>query len=116
MGRKRRKTRTRRTTKTIIEVAVPDPPDVTQHPNLRLLNHQACGPEVTQRILGGNRTGVFDYPWMALIGYDVGRGNTQFRCGGTVISERYVLTAAHCVTSLPSGKNIMLTIKHFVIV
>lgn len=93
------------TTETVVQSVVPDPPDVTNHPNLRLLDHQVCGPMTQKKVVGGNSTGVIEYPWMALIAYDTGRG-TEFRCGGTVISRRYILTAAHCVTTLPSGKKI----------
>lgn len=84
------------------ETDVSPPPDVTNHPNLRLLDHQNCGPVTQQRVIGGNKTGVFEYPWMALIAYDTGKPNAEFRCGGTIISRRYILTAAHCVTQLPS--------------
>ncbi|RLU16063.1 hypothetical protein DMN91_011821 [Ooceraea biroi] len=80
----------------------PSPPDVSNHPNLRLLN-QNCGCITDSRIIGGNSTSVFEFPWMALIAYDIGRPNPEFRCGGTVISPRYILTAAHCVTTLPAG-------------
>lgn len=81
-----------------------DPPDVSNHPNLRLLN-QNCGRITDTKIIGGNRTSINEFPWMALIAYDIGRPNPEFRCGGTVISSRYVLTAAHCVTTLPAGKS-----------
>ncbi|GAB1869856.1 CLIP domain-containing serine protease [Camponotus japonicus] len=81
---------------------VSPPPDVTNHPNLRLLDHQICGPIIQPKVIGGNKTGVFEYPWMALIAYDTGRSTPEFRCGGTIISKRYILTAAHCVTQLPT--------------
>ncbi|XP_054011033.1 transmembrane protease serine 9-like [Hylaeus anthracinus] len=90
-------------TQTSEPTAVLDPPDVTNHPNLRLLNNDECGPATASKIIGGNRTGVLDFPWMALIAYNTGRETPEFRCGGSLISKRYVLTAAHCATSLPGG-------------
>ncbi|XP_043255138.1 melanization protease 1-like [Colletes gigas] len=84
-------------------IEVTDPPDVSNHPNLRLLNEDVCGPATIPKIIGGNKTGVFDFPWMALIAYDTGRQIPEFRCGGSLINKRYVLTAAHCVTSLPNS-------------
>ncbi|KAF7399196.1 hypothetical protein HZH68_007788 [Vespula germanica] len=80
---------------------VSDLPDVSNHPNLRILNHDICGPLTKSKIIGGNKTGVFDYPWMALLAYSTGRSNPEFRCGGSLITKRYILTAGHCVSSLP---------------
>ncbi|KAK2583732.1 hypothetical protein KPH14_009650 [Odynerus spinipes] len=91
------------TTAAPIVETVLDPPDVSNHPNLRLLHHDICGPITERRIIGGNKTGVFDFPWMALIAYNVGQRTPEFRCGGSLVNKRYVLTAAHCVTSLPAG-------------
>lgn len=44
------------------------------------------------RIVGGVPTGVNRYPWVARLVY-----NGQFHCGGSLLNENYVLTAAHCV-------------------
>ncbi|KAH1015641.1 hypothetical protein HUJ04_006991 [Dendroctonus ponderosae] len=44
------------------------------------------------RIVGGRPTGINHYPWIARIVYD-----GHFHCGGSLVAESYVLTAAHCV-------------------
>lgn len=51
------------------------------------------------RIVGGRPTGVNQYPWAARIVY-----NGQFHCGASLVSEDYVLTAAHCVRRLQRTK------------
>lgn len=44
------------------------------------------------RIVGGQPTGINEFPWMARLSYF-----NRFYCGGMLINDRYVLTAAHCV-------------------
>ncbi|KAK5650380.1 hypothetical protein RI129_001409 [Pyrocoelia pectoralis] len=51
------------------------------------------------RIVGGRPTGVNRYPWVARIVYD-----GLFHCGGSLITQDYVLTAAHCVRRLQRTK------------
>ncbi|XP_035776168.1 trypsin-1-like [Anopheles albimanus] len=54
-----------------------------------------CGRgKTSSRIVGGEAADVKEYPWMAMLLY---RGT--FYCGGSLINDRYILTAAHCVLS-----------------
>ncbi|XP_050590762.1 uncharacterized protein LOC126922324 [Bombus affinis] len=95
-------TTTTTTTTTENPLFTPDPPDVTNHPNLPLLDHNLCGPISQEKIFGGNKTRIFDFPWMVLLAYNTGKQIPEFKCGGSLINKRYVLTAAHCITMLPS--------------
>ncbi|KAH9642611.1 hypothetical protein HF086_011204 [Spodoptera exigua] len=50
------------------------------------------------RVVGGVDAALGDFPWMALLGYKSKRtGTTNWLCGGSLISSRHVLTAAHCI-------------------
>ncbi|XP_053692034.1 phenoloxidase-activating factor 3-like [Sabethes cyaneus] len=59
---------------------------------LDLLDMKTCGKHSSERIAFGKKAQVFEYPWMALLLDD----NQEIRCGGSLIAESYVLTAAHC--------------------
>ncbi|GLV36629.1 Melanization Protease 1 [Carabus blaptoides fortunei] len=78
------------------------PPDVSNHRNINMINSRRCGPIFVDRIYGGNKTSPFEFPWMALIAYNTKSG-LGFRCGGTLISDKYILTAAHCISNLQTN-------------
>merc|ERR1719369_1858482 len=68
-----------------------------------------CGiPNRSNRIVGGVETEVNEYPWqVALVSPN---GRSPF-CGGTLISDRHVVTAAHCTVnsaSTPDGVRVLL--------
>lgn len=52
-----------------------------------------------KKIVGGQASKPGAWPWIALIGYDDGVSAVSFKCGGTLITSRHVLTAAHCIRS-----------------
>lgn len=59
----------------------------------------SCGISAdNDRFLGGTLATMGQFPWMALLGYKERRLDpVQFLCGGSLITQEYVLTAAHCI-------------------
>ncbi|CAG4939721.1 unnamed protein product [Colias eurytheme] len=53
-----------------------------------------CGVKKTTRIVGGENTKPNEYPMMVAV---IEQGSSNVMCGGVIISNRYVLSAAHCV-------------------
>lgn len=64
----------------------------------KLLADESCGiksenitKNISWRIYGGNDTKYLEYPWMAFLA-----------CGGSIINDQWVITAAHCISKLGS--------------
>ncbi|XP_072930056.1 phenoloxidase-activating factor 3-like [Epargyreus clarus] len=67
-----------------------------EQPNLSLLP-QECGFIDGEGVTDSKYAKLYEFPWMVLINRIARDGGRHFACSGTVINERYVLTAAHCV-------------------
>lgn len=84
-------------------VKLTDKQKFERHENRGLLTSQ-CPATLDRKILNGYEADVGEYPWLALLGYTSARGgNPQWKCGGSLIGDQHVLTAAHCVTGLPGS-------------
>ena len=47
------------------------------------------------RIIGGQNSKPNEWPWIAYLNILMFKGN--FMCGGSIISDQWVLTAGHCL-------------------
>ncbi|KAH8268680.1 hypothetical protein KR026_011634, partial [Drosophila bipectinata] len=59
-----------------------------------------CGFLFSDRIIGGQNTSLWEFPWMVMLQYKkLFSDSLSFNCGGSLINSRYVLTAGHCLAS-----------------
>ena len=55
------------------------------------------GVNVQTLSVGGEEAEVSEFPWAALLVLRSSETNLTSRCGGSLISDRHVLTAGHCL-------------------
>ncbi|XP_022123049.2 venom serine protease Bi-VSP [Pieris rapae] len=76
-----------------------DTDDVT--PVTALPEPPVCGVSEASfsRVVNGVPAKLGDFPWMALLGYHDSRGGpeTRWKCGGSLVTQHHVFTAAHCI-------------------
>nr|CAD7403818.1 unnamed protein product [Timema cristinae] len=67
-------------------------PGAEDHPFVKLVNIQACLPQPVPLVAGGRMVMPTELPWLAVLIY-----KDNLRCGGSLINEQFILTAAHCL-------------------
>lgn len=77
----------------IYETNIVPNPILGEPPIVKKVN--ICAHKVVELIVGGEAAREREFPHMALIGYQTGRP-MDYQCGGSLISDRFVLSAAHC--------------------
>lgn len=63
-----------------------------------------CPHSTTSLIIGGQDAETHEYPHMALLGYGSDNRDIEWYCGGSLISERFILTAGHCISNKDVGR------------
>ena len=65
--------------------------------------------DINSRIVGGSVTKPNEFPWQAFVRVTTQTGLVKY-CGGSLIANRWILTATHCLLS-PRFDNIFTSLK-----
>ncbi|KXO08010.1 Trypsin [Moritella sp. JT01] len=58
-------------------------------------------PEIKPFVVGGVDEKVLELPWQIYL--EIEKGGTTYACGGTLVADRWVVTAAHCINRFVSN-------------
>ncbi|XP_076261040.1 CLIP domain-containing serine protease B9-like isoform X2 [Rhynchophorus ferrugineus] len=84
--------------RSIVRRSIIDNIDGDFKPNKLIPNRTECGVQGSSSIYLGPIADVDEFPWIAVLQYRNSTGHLKLSCSGTLVSSRYILTAAHCVT------------------
>lgn len=81
------------------------------HPLLNPLDGSFNFEEINARVVGGSAAALGQFPWLAALRTPAG----MFFCGGVIISNRWLVSAAHCTITrdlIISFRVVVGTIDH----
>ncbi|XP_008218019.2 serine protease snake-like [Nasonia vitripennis] len=67
-----------------------------------------CKKPIQLFVVGGSVAEPKEYPHMVALGRTVDTSTTEYFCGGSLISDQWILTAAHCTTDARGLPNVAL--------
>lgn len=71
-----------------------------------LEDRETCGYKGTvDYIIAGNKTKPGDWPWMAML---CNKNSNENMCGGTLLGNRWIVTAAHCVYDMETADSVFV--------
>jgi secreted trypsin-like serine protease len=83
----------------------------TDIPYKRAVDRHLHGLSSNTRISGGHDAKLADHPWqVALVAADDSDNTRAEFCGGAIIGEHWVLTAAHCLLGVPNQAAIKILV------
>lgn len=92
----------------IIPVVTEEPVEEVVAPGVAGCGRPAIPPSVSVRVVGGVEAVPHSWPWQVSL-----QTGARHFCGGSIINERWVLTAAHCVAGYrPGGNNTLVVGMH----
>lgn len=83
----------------------------TFSPSCGLICGKAGAPPENTRIVGGQVSQPGQWPWMAIVAATFTESdgvNRTYQCGGSIINEEWVLTAAHCLQQTSQDKLVVV--------
>jgi len=75
------------------------------HPHWNDFNHCGQRPLQPDRIVNGNIAAVGDWPWQVSL-----NNNGRHFCGGSLINDEWIISAAHCFSGSTAGYTILLAL------
>nr|AID60297.1 easter-13 [Nilaparvata lugens]APA33896.1 seminal fluid protein [Nilaparvata lugens] len=82
--------------------------DPATHRGWHLVNDKKCGIRTQLRVIGGQDVTIGEFPWVVEFSVTKTKENITGFCTGAIISDQFVITAAHCQPEVPYTSKIIV--------